>query len=61
MPNRRPAEFGHAFTPRVGAEVVIGFESGNIDMPVVLGQVYGGRVQPPFAAAKAATRTIRAR
>ncbi|MDN7673521.1 type VI secretion system Vgr family protein [Burkholderia oklahomensis] len=42
--------FGHAFTPRVGAEVVIGFESGNIDMPVVLGQVYGGRVQPPFAA-----------
>ena len=42
--------FGHSFTPRVGAEVVIGFESGNIDMPVVLGQVYGGRVQPPFAA-----------
>ncbi|EGC98895.1 type VI secretion system Vgr family protein [Burkholderia sp. TJI49] len=42
--------FGHSFTPRVGAEVVIGFDSGNIDMPVVLGQVYGGRVQPPFAA-----------
>ncbi|WP_256732550.1 type VI secretion system Vgr family protein, partial [Burkholderia pseudomallei] len=42
--------FGHAFTPRVGAEVVIGFESGNIDMPVVLGQVYGGLVLPPFAA-----------
>nr|WKF57896.1 Actin cross-linking toxin VgrG1 [Paraburkholderia busanensis] len=42
--------FGHSFTPRVGAEVVVGFDSGNIDMPVVLGQVYGGRVQPPFAA-----------
>ncbi|MBN3856615.1 type VI secretion system tip protein VgrG [Paraburkholderia sp. Ac-20340] len=42
--------FGHAFTPRVGAEVAVGFESGNIDLPVVLGQVYGGRVQPPFAA-----------
>ncbi|MGU7779703.1 type VI secretion system tip protein TssI/VgrG [Burkholderia sp. PU8-34] len=42
--------FGHAFMPRVGAEVVVGFESGNIDMPVVLGQVYGGRVRPPFAA-----------
>ncbi|WP_322069571.1 type VI secretion system Vgr family protein [Paraburkholderia bannensis] len=42
--------FGHAFTPRVGTEVVVGFESGNIDLPVVLGQVYGGRVQPPFAA-----------
>ena len=41
---------GHSFTPRVGAEVVIGFDSGNIDTPVVLGQVYGGRVQPPFAA-----------
>ncbi|MCA8295206.1 type VI secretion system tip protein VgrG [Burkholderia sp. AU30198] len=42
--------FGHAFTPRVGTEVVIGFESGNIDSPVVLGQVYGGQVRPPFAA-----------
>jgi type VI secretion system secreted protein VgrG len=42
--------FGHSFTPRIGAEVVVGFDSGNIDMPVVLGQVYGGRVQPPFAA-----------
>lgn len=42
--------FGHVFTPRVGAEVVVGFDSGNIDVPVVLGQVYGGRVQPPFAA-----------
>lgn len=42
--------FGHAFAPRVGAEVVIGFESGNIDAPVVLGQVYGGQVRPPFAA-----------
>jgi type VI secretion system secreted protein VgrG len=41
--------FGHAFIPRVGAEVAVGFESGNIDLPVVLGQVYGGRVQPPFA------------
>ncbi|AFQ48497.1 type VI secretion system Vgr family protein [Burkholderia cepacia] len=42
--------FGHAFTPRVGTEVVVGFESGNIDSPVVLGQVYGGRVRPPFSA-----------
>ncbi len=42
--------FGHVFTPRVGAEVVVGFDSGNIDQPVVLGQVYGGRVKPPFAA-----------
>ncbi|VWB07723.1 type IV secretion protein Rhs [Burkholderia lata] len=42
--------FGHSFTPRIGAEVVVGFDSGNIDMPVVLGQLYGGRVQPPFAA-----------
>ncbi|QUO27040.1 type VI secretion system tip protein VgrG [Burkholderia cenocepacia] len=42
--------FGHAFVPRVGAEVVVGFESGNIDAPVVLGQVYGGRVRPPFSA-----------
>ncbi|TDG16952.1 type VI secretion system tip protein VgrG [Paraburkholderia silviterrae] len=42
--------FGHSFTPRIGAEVVVGFDSSNIDMPVVLGQVYGGHVQPPFAA-----------
>nr|WP_175782007.1 type VI secretion system Vgr family protein [Burkholderia anthina] len=42
--------FGHAFVPRVGAEVVVGFESGNVDAPVVLGQVYGGRVRPPFSA-----------
>ncbi|OWB28825.1 type VI secretion system Vgr family protein [Xanthomonas oryzae] len=42
--------FGHSFTPRVGAEVVVGFPTGDIDHPVILGQVYGGSVRPPFAA-----------
>ncbi|MDD1969309.1 type VI secretion system tip protein VgrG, partial [Pseudomonas putida] len=42
--------FGQHFTPRIGAEVLIGFANGDIDQPSIIGQLYGGRDFPPFAA-----------
>ena len=42
--------FGQHFTPRIGAEVLIGFADGDIDQPTIIGQLYGGQDFPPFAA-----------
>jgi type VI secretion system secreted protein VgrG len=42
--------FGQHFTPRIGAEVLIGFTNGDIDQPSIIGQLYGGRDFPPFSA-----------
>ena len=39
------ANWGGHLTPRPGQEVVIGFQSGNIDRPVIVGAVYNGRGQ----------------
>jgi type VI secretion system secreted protein VgrG len=41
--------FGQHFTPRIGAEVLIGFADGDIDQPSIIGQLYGGRDTPPLA------------
>ncbi len=41
--------FGQHFTPRIGAEVLIGFADGDIDQPTITGQLYGGHDAPPFA------------
>ena len=43
------AGFGSQFIPRVGQEVVITFEGGDPDKPIVLGAVYNGTHPPPFA------------
>jgi type VI secretion system secreted protein VgrG len=44
------ANWGAVYTPRIGTEVSIGFVDGDIDRPVVLGQLYNGVDTPPFAA-----------
>ncbi len=41
--------WGAQFTPRVGMEVVVGFEGGHPDRPMVLGCVHNGLNDPPYA------------
>ena len=38
--------------PRIGSEVLVEFLHGDIDQPVVTGQLYNGEVAPPFALAE---------
>ena len=35
--------------PRIGSEVLVEFLHGDIDQPLVIGQLYNGEVAPPFA------------
>ncbi|MFO0555898.1 MAG: type VI secretion system tip protein TssI/VgrG [Polyangiaceae bacterium] len=43
------AAWGHQFIPRVGMEVIVVFEGGDPDKPMVLGTVYNGTHPPTFA------------
>lgn len=40
-------EYGGLAIPRVGDEVIVGFISGDIDRPIILGPVYNGSHRPP--------------
>ena len=40
---------GVAFIPEVNDEVLVGFEMGNIQYPYVLGGLWNGKDQPPYA------------
>lgn len=44
------ANWGAVLVPRIGTEVLVGFVEGDIDRPVVLGQLYNGQDRPPFSA-----------
>ena len=44
------ANWGAAFVPRVGTEVAVSYIEGDIDRPVVTGQLWNGSDAPPFAA-----------
>jgi type VI secretion system secreted protein VgrG len=43
------AGWGVQFMPRIGMEVVVGFDGGDPDKPIVLGCVYNGTHPPPFS------------
>ena len=40
--------YGAVFWPRVGHEVVVSFEGGDPDKPLITGSVYNGTNMPPF-------------
>lgn len=42
--------WGSQFTPRIGTEVLVTFIEGDIDRPVIVGQVHNGLHPPPFPA-----------
>jgi type VI secretion system secreted protein VgrG len=41
-------EWGSMFIPRVGHEVIVEFEEGNPDRPIITGRVYDGARMPPY-------------
>jgi len=51
------AGWGTQFMPRIGMEVVVGFEGGDPDKPMVLGSVYNGTHPPPFTLPESQTRS----
>lgn len=42
------SNWGGNFIPRIGQEVQVDFIAGDIDRPVIVGQVYNGSDTPPF-------------
>lgn len=52
------ASLGTVFIPRVGTEVVVSFVGGDPERPLVLGCVYDGAHDPPYALPEHKTRTV---
>ena len=50
-------DWGWQSIPRIGMEVVIQFERGNIDRPFITGMVYNGVNKPPYALPGEMTKT----
>lgn len=42
--------WGSCFVPRIGTEVIVDFIEGDIDRPVIVGQLYNSNHLPPYAA-----------
>ncbi len=56
------AGFGAIFTPRVGQEVLVAYEQGNPDRPVIVGRVFNGQNPVPHPLPKDKTiSTVRTR
>ena len=49
--------WGNLWIPRIGQEVVVSFENGDPDKPLVIGNVYNGQQQPPYQLPAQQTRS----
>jgi type VI secretion system secreted protein VgrG len=43
-------DWGSQFLPRIGTEVLVEFDGGDVDRPVIVGQLHNGEDRPPFSA-----------
>jgi type VI secretion system secreted protein VgrG len=43
------ASWGAMYVPRIGHEVIVDFEEGDPDRPIITGRVYHGTNKPPYA------------
>jgi type VI secretion system secreted protein VgrG len=44
------ADYGAVFVPRIGTEVLVEFEQGDMDRPIIVGALHNGSDLPPFQA-----------
>ena len=44
------ANWGAVLVPRIGTELVVEFVEGDVDRPIIVGQLYNGADLPPFSA-----------
>ncbi|MDI3284254.1 type VI secretion system tip protein TssI/VgrG [Polyangium sp. 15x6] len=53
----QPQTSGAIILPRVGWEVIVEFQEGNPDRPLVTGRVFNGKWMPPYALPEGKSRT----
>jgi type VI secretion system secreted protein VgrG len=53
------AGYGAFHVPRVGHEVLVAYERGDPDRPIILGRVYNQQNQPPYMEANATVSTVK--
>lgn len=51
--------FGAMYVPRVGHEVLVAFERGDPDRPIVVGRLYNAQNPPPYAEANTTKSTVK--
>src|SRR5262249_57735157 len=52
------AEWGGMFLPHVGQEVIVCFENGDPDRPIITGRVYNAETMPPLKLPDNKTKSI---
>lgn len=50
--------WGSIFIPRVGQEVLVAFEEGDPDQPVIVGSLYNAQEMPPYSLPEEKTKTV---